>query len=132
MEITTNPGSATVSESGRLGCSAELQAYLATVQRGLKAITGKWKGEILCLLSEKPKRFNELKRGIPGITQHMLAAQLRNLEKSGLILRRDYHEAPPRVEYEMTEAGQALRQVGDALHEWASIYTPGTGDDLAG
>ncbi|MBS1168208.1 MAG: ytcD 2 [Proteobacteria bacterium] len=110
--------------SGRLNCSVELQEYLSVVQRGLKAITGKWKGEILCLLSEGPKRFNELRRGIPGVTQHMLAAQLRDLEKSGLIVRHDYEQAPPRVEYELSEAGKALRTVGDALHDWAKTYAP--------
>lgn len=120
--MSLNTGSDAMVESGRLNCSAELQEYLATVQRGLKAITGKWKGEILCLLSESPRRFNELKRGIPGITQHMLAAQLRDLERSGLIIRHDYQEAPPRVEYEMSEAGKALKTVGDALHQWALDY----------
>ena len=120
--MSLNTGSDAMVESGRLNCSAELQDYLATVQRGLKAITGKWKGEIMCLLSERPRRFNELKRGIPGITQHMLAAQLRELEKSGLIIRHDYQEAPPRVEYEMSEAGKALKTVGDALHEWTLNY----------
>ena len=69
-------------------------------------------------------RFNELRRGIPGVTQHMLAAQLRDLEKSGLIVRHDYEQAPPRVEYELSEAGKALRTVGDALHDWAKVYTP--------
>lgn len=120
--MSLNSGSDATVGSDRLNCSAELREYLATVQRGLKAITGKWKGEILCLLSEKPQRFNELKRGIPGITQHMLAAQLRDLEKSGLLIRHDYQEAPPRVEYELSEAGKALRTVGDALHEWATSY----------
>lgn len=110
--------------TGRLNCSVELQEYLSVVQRGLKAITGKWKGEIMCLLSEGPKRFNELRRGIPGVTQHMLAAQLRDLEKSGLIIRHDYEQAPPRVEYELSEAGRALRPVGDALHDWAKAYAP--------
>ncbi len=110
--------------SGRLNCSVELQEYLTVVQRGLKAITGKWKGEIMCLLSEGPKRFNELRRGIPGVTQHMLAAQLRDLEKTGLIVRHDYEQAPPRVEYELSEAGKALRPVGDALHHWATAYAP--------
>lgn len=124
-------GSAPAAGSGKLNCSVELQEYLSVVQRGLKAITGKWKGEIICLLSEGPKRFNELRRGIPGITQHMLAAQLRDLEKSGLVLRHDYEQAPPRVEYELSEAGKALRTVGDALHDWANTYVP-VSDDATG
>ena len=122
--MSIDPGSGPAAGPGRLNCSIELQEYLEVVQRGLKAITGKWKGEIVCLLLEGPRRFNELRRGIPGITQHMLAAQLRDLEKSGLVVRHDYEEAPPRVEYELSEAGKALRPVGDALHDWAKAYAP--------
>lgn len=122
--MSFDPGSGPAVALGRLNCSVELQEYLAVVQRGLKAITGKWKGEIICLLSEGPRRFNELRRGIPGITQHMLAAQLRDLEKAGLVIRHDYEEAPPRVEYELSDAGKALRTVGDALHDWAKTYAP--------
>ena len=122
--MSFDPGSGPATASGRLNCSVELQDYLAVVQRGLKAITGKWKGEIICLLSEGPRRFNELRRGIPGITQHMLAAQLRDLEKAGLVVRHDYEQAPPRVEYELSDAGKALRTVGDALHDWARTYAP--------
>ena len=121
MAFDLESGSA--SGSGRLGCSVELQEYLSVVQRGLKAISGKWKGEIICLLSEGPKRFNELKRGIPRVTQHMLAAQLRDLERAGLVVRHDFEEAPPRVEYMLTDAGRALRSVGDALHAWANTYS---------
>lgn len=120
-------GTEPTADAGRLNCSVELQEYLSVVQRGLKAITGKWKGEIMCLLSEGPKRFNELRRGIPGVTQHMLAAQLRDLEKSGLVVRHDYEQAPPRVEYELSEAGRALRTVSDALHDWATAYPPTDG-----
>jgi DNA-binding HxlR family transcriptional regulator len=105
-----------------LDCPPEIAERLETVQRGLKAISGKWKGEILCLLLDGPKRFNELKRGIPRITQHMLAAQLKELEKSGLILRRAFDEMPPRVEYEMSKAGRAFGPVANALHDWAITH----------
>src|ERR1700691_1269400 len=73
----------------------EMRAALAT-------ITGKWKLEILWLLNQRVHRFGELKRAIPGITQHMLTARLRELESDGLIMRTVYPEVPPRVEYEMT------------------------------
>ena len=62
--------------------------------------SGRWKLEILWLVSHGVHRFGELKRGLPGITQHMLTAQLRALEKDGLIKRTIFAEVPPRVEYE--------------------------------
>ncbi|WP_237154791.1 winged helix-turn-helix transcriptional regulator [Oryzibacter oryziterrae] len=110
--------------SSGLDCPPEILEGLEAVQRGLKAVSGKWKGEILCLLLDGPRRFNELKRGIPRITQHMLAAQLKELEKSGLIVRHAFDEMPPRVEYEMSNAGHAFRPVAAALHEWAVAHLP--------
>ncbi len=65
-------------------------------------LTGKWKGEIIWLLSQGKHRFGELRRSIPGVTQHMLTTQLRDLEANGLVRRTVYAEVPPRVEYEIT------------------------------
>lgn len=91
----------------------------------LRILTGKWKGEILWALSEGTQRFGELRRGIPGITQHMLTAQLRELEADGLVSRVAYSEVPPRVEYSLTEAALALRPVFEALFAWSSVHGPG-------
>jgi DNA-binding HxlR family transcriptional regulator len=86
--MTIDPGSVVDPVSLR----REMRAALAT-------ITGKWKLEILWLLNQRVHRFGELKRAIPGITQHMLTARLRELESDGLIFRKIFAEVPPRVEY---------------------------------
>ena len=96
---------------------AMLQFHLA-----LGALTGKWKGEILWQLVQGKRRFGELRRLIPGVTQHMLTSQLRDLEADGLVKRTSYPEIPPRVEYEMTPAAQALRPVFDALLKWSEDH----------
>ena len=98
---------------------------MAEFDAALRMLTGKWKGEILYRLAQHKHRFGELKRGIPGITQHMLTVQLRELEADGLIRRTVFPEVPPRVEYEVTEAAQALRPVFDALFRWTQVHGGG-------
>jgi DNA-binding HxlR family transcriptional regulator len=91
----------------------------AEVRNALGVLTGKWKLEILFLLGQRLHRFGELRRAIPGITQHMLTATLRELEKDGLLNRTVYPEVPPRVEYKMTSKAQRLGPVFDAILKWA-------------
>jgi DNA-binding HxlR family transcriptional regulator len=86
----------------------------------LNALTGKWKLEILFLLGQRLHRFGELRRAIPGITQHRLTTTLRELERDGLINRTVYPEVPPRVEYKMTSKARRLTPVFDAILTWAS------------
>jgi len=88
----------------------------------MRILTGKWKGEILWLLVQGKLRFGELRRSIPGITQHMLTAQLRDLERHGLVRRTIYAEVPPRVEYELTPSARALRPVFDEILRWAEQH----------
>ena len=88
-------------------------------RRAVGMIAGRWKLEILWLLSQGTHRFGELKRGLPGITQHMLTAQLRALEKDGLIKRTIYAEVPPRVEYEITANARRLRPIFVEIVKWA-------------
>jgi DNA-binding HxlR family transcriptional regulator len=85
----------------------------------LAAFTGKWKLEILWLLGKRVHRFNELRRALPGITQHMLTAQLRDLERDGMVRRTLYPEVPPRVEYAVTDKARALRPVIREIFAWA-------------
>src|SRR5690606_23850501 len=88
--------------------------------RGVVAlIGGKWKLEILWLLNERLYRFNELRRTIPGVTQHMLTVQFRELEADGLITRTVYAEVPPRVEYQITDDARNLKPVFEAIRDWA-------------
>lgn len=93
-------------------------AVRSEMRHALATITGKWKLEILWLLNQRVHRFGELRRAIPGITQHMLTAQLRELEADGLISREIFAEVPPRVEYTMTPAARALKPVIDAIFTW--------------
>jgi DNA-binding HxlR family transcriptional regulator len=91
------------------GCSVEVT---------LDLIDGKWKGVILYHLQEGRLRFGELRKKLPRITQRMLTKQLRALEEDDLIIRKVYAEVPPRVDYELSETGQRLRPVIDALKAW--------------
>lgn len=88
------------------------------IRAAMQSIGGKWKLEILWLLSQRMHRFNELRRAIPGVTQHMLTQQLRELENDGLISRTVYPEVPPRVEYAIAEPARRLRPVFEALFAW--------------
>src|ERR1700741_1832988 len=91
----------------------------AEFRRAVGMISGRWKLEILWLLSHGVHRFGELKGGLPGIPQHMLTAQLRALEKDGLIKRTIFAEVPPRVEYEITPNARRLRPLFVEIVEWA-------------
>jgi DNA-binding HxlR family transcriptional regulator len=74
------------------------------------------------MLSQRVHRFGELRKGIPGITQHMLTAQLRELEADGLISRTVFAEVPPRVDYEITEKARGLGPTIEALTAWWSEH----------
>lgn len=90
--------------------------------RALKVLAGKWKGEILWQLVQRKHRFGELRQSIPGVTQHMLTTQLRDLEADGLVKRTVFPEVPPRVEYEITPSAQALKPVFDELFRWSQEH----------
>src|SRR5471030_2633150 len=83
--------------------------YHCNIEVIVDVIGGKWKMLILWNLKEDLKRFNELRRLIPGITQKMLTAQLRELERDGIVLRKVYPQVPPKVEYALTKYGQSLK-----------------------
>jgi DNA-binding HxlR family transcriptional regulator len=97
---------------------AELRAE---IRRAFGIITGKWKLEILWLLKQRMHRFSELRRSIPGITQHMLTAQLRELEADGLVKRTIFPEVPPRVEYRIAPAAEGLELVFEAIRNWSAL-----------
>jgi DNA-binding HxlR family transcriptional regulator len=88
------------------------------IRKAVAIFGGKWKLEILWLLHQRMHRFNELRRAIPGVTQHMLTAQLRELESDGLVRRTLYAEVPPRVEYELTDQAVRLQPVFEAMLEF--------------
>jgi DNA-binding HxlR family transcriptional regulator len=88
------------------------------VEAALDVIGGKWKVVILFRLFDGTKRFNELRRLHPNITQRMLTNQLRELERDGLVHREVYPQVPPKVEYSLTPDGRTLKPVLAALEQW--------------
>jgi len=85
-------------------------------------ITGKWKLLILWQLSQGTKRFNELQKLLPDISQGILTHQLRELEQDRLVHREVYKEVPPKVEYSLTEIGQSFIPVLNVVCEWGTVY----------
>jgi len=99
------------------------------LNRAIKLIGGKWKMQILCSLHNNgPTRYNHLRRSQDGVSSAVLASALRELEKDGLVIRREYLEVPVRVEYETSARSQALIPILDALGEWAGAFgvSPGS------
>jgi DNA-binding HxlR family transcriptional regulator len=91
------------------------------VEHAFKLLEGRWKLLILFLLfGGKLLRFSELERAIPAISQKMLTQQLRQMEVDGIVRRIVHHQIPPKVEYGLTEWGQALCPALDALLTWAA------------
>ncbi|MBO1114483.1 winged helix-turn-helix transcriptional regulator [Bordetella petrii] len=87
-----------------------------------EVIGGKWKAVILWELHAQARRFGELRRLVPGISEKMLIQQLRELEADGLVGRHVFHEVPPRVEYSVTEWGHALNLAMGPLADWGERY----------
>ena len=92
------------------------------VETTLTLISDKWKVLILRDLMPGTKRFGELRKSIGHVTQKVLTAQLRQMEKSGLLTRKVYAEVPPRVEYTLTELGYSLKPILDAMWIWGEEY----------
>ena len=85
-------------------------------------IGSKWKLLILRNLLMRPWRFNELKKNLDGISQKVLTDSLRSMEEDGLITRTVYPEVPPRVEYALSDLGETMRPILDAIQEWGTNY----------
>lgn len=92
------------------------------VETTLTLIGDKWKVLILRDLLPGTRRFGELRKSIGSVSQKVLTAQLRSMEESGLVHRQVYAEVPPRVEYSLTELGQSLRPILDAMSDWGRAY----------
>ena len=88
----------------------------------LKIMGGKWKTLIIHSLMDGTKRFNELRKIMPFVTQRMLTNQLRELEQDKIITRKVYAEVPPKVEYSLTEIGFALKHILEQLEAWGVCY----------
>ena len=92
------------------------------VETTLTLIGDKWKVLILRDLLPGPKRFGALKKSIGSVSQKVLTAQLRDMEANGLVHREVFAEVPPRVEYSLTELGQSLKPILEAMQNWGEAY----------
>lgn len=92
------------------------------VETTLMLIGNKWKVLILRDLLSGSKRFGELKKSLGSVSQKVLTTQLRDMEESGLVSRKVYAEVPPRVEYSLTELGNSLKPILDAMRDWGEEY----------
>ncbi|MEV5712036.1 helix-turn-helix domain-containing protein [Actinoallomurus sp. NPDC052274] len=93
-------------------------AYVCGIDAAMDVIGGKWKVLILWALNERPCRFGELRRHLPGVTEKVLASHLRELEEDGIVRREAYDEVPPRVEYSLTPLGVSLNTALAPLGAW--------------
>lgn len=107
------PPGITMNTSGQNECPVALT---------IEVIGGKWKPMILYCLLDDTKRFGEIKRLLPEVTQRMLTLQLRQLEEDGIVQRTVYAETPPKVEYSLTEFGKTLEPVLLMMVTWGNKF----------
>lgn len=101
------------------------------MRRTLELLSGKWRTHVIYeLCRHEKRRFGELKKAVPGITNTMLSSTLKELEGLGIIHREQYNEIPPRVEYWLTEKGRALLPVFTELARWGEKYIEDDGQDV--
>ncbi|MEG1254873.1 helix-turn-helix domain-containing protein [Clostridium sp.] len=97
--------------------------YRCEIEVTLEILSGKWKALIIWNLNiHKVIRYNEFKRLIKGITQKMLSQQLKDLEQNGLVNRTIYHQVPPMVEYSLTQRGEDLIPILEAMDNWGKDF----------
>jgi DNA-binding HxlR family transcriptional regulator len=92
------------------------------VEKTIAVVGGKWKPMILYALLSGPRRFGELTRLIPEVTQRMLTLQLRELEEDGVIAREVYKQVPPKVEYSLTPFGRTIEPILLLMEQWGEQY----------
>lgn len=88
----------------------------------MSVIGGKWKSSLLWQIQLEPRRFGELRRLVAGISDKILNEQLREMEADGIVERRAYNEAPPRVEYVVTDFGRTLNDAVAAMSAWGKGF----------
>jgi len=103
--------------------------FRCEIELTTRIIAGKWKSDLVWHLREGGAvRFNELKRLTPGISQRILAQQLRELERDGVVAREVFPEVPPRVEYRLTPSGRGLAEVFAVMIRWAERHVAAHGE----
>lgn len=111
-----------VQNSGNKNVTRDARCAVGSVEATLGVIGGKWKPIILYHLVFGTKRFGEIAVRIPNISRKVLTEQLKELENSKLIERKQYEEVPPRVEYSLTQLGQSLVPVFDEMAKWGNKH----------
>lgn len=105
------------------------KVYPCTVSLTMDLVGGKWKAVILYHLKDEPKRYNELRKEMPSITEMTLSLQLKQLEKDGLILRKVYGKKPPiKVIYSLTDFGKSFVPVLEAITKWGNQVVSENGE----
>jgi DNA-binding HxlR family transcriptional regulator len=102
--------------------NAHLESDCRGVASILSRVGDKWSVFVIRLLGDGPRRFNEIKRMVGGISQRMLTLTLRGLERDGLVTRTVFPTIPPRVDYELTDLGRGLWLPVEALGQWAAEH----------
>lgn len=95
--------------------------YHCALDVTMELVGGKWKTIVLWYLRKDKKRFSELRKLIPGITEKMLSLQLRQLERDGFVARTVHPEVPPRVEYALTPLGRTLLPLLEEIARWGRM-----------
>ena len=96
------------------------RSFTCGLDATLRIIAGKWKPLIVYFLARGPNRYGELRRAVRGVSDKMLIQQLKELEADGIVLRTDYKEVPPRVDYTLTPLGRSLADALAPLCAWGS------------
>ncbi|WP_328881836.1 winged helix-turn-helix transcriptional regulator [Streptomyces sp. NBC_00299] len=115
-----------------MGIGRRPGAYVCGIDAAMDVVGGKWKVLILWALHVRPYRFGELRRELPGVTEKVLAAQLRELEADGIVHREAYDEVPPRVEYSLTPLGVSLNEALGPLGVWGRVNILGGAGEPGG
>ena len=92
------------------------------VSVALKILGGKWKIRIITSLMDGKRRYSELRKSIPDVSEKMLSLELKDLEKNKLVARKSYPTVPPTVEYSLTEYGQSAKTLIASLNEWGTNH----------
>lgn len=96
---------------------------MCPVEHGLEIFGGKWKSRIICVLSAKSSmRYNEIKKELNNISDAVLASMLRELVEDNIIIREQYNEIPPRVEYSLSEIGKSSLPILQSICAWSKIH----------
>jgi DNA-binding HxlR family transcriptional regulator len=98
------------------------RTYSCGLDAALAIAGGKWKFIILWNLAKSPRRFGELQRLVAGISEKMLIQELKEMVMDGIVVRKDFREVPPRVEYSLTAFGRSLGEASQPLCEWGTRH----------